>query len=654
MSGAFFIRNFHNYQMKKLLLPIATAAVAIASSTAADRKADPSVMTINGKDIKQSEFEYLYNKNYLQQMSAPSLDEYIDMFVLYKLKVAEAEAAGLDTTVAFRDEFNGYCRDLSAPYLRDSIAENRLYEEAYSRMKVSREVSHILLPYSPTKEGRESSRAKLDSIRNEILAGADFGEMALKYSYDRSAIQNHGNLGFINANTYPYPFEKVAYSTPVGEISEVFEDAPYGFHIVKVTAERPAVGEVSARHILKLTQGLSSEEASTKKSQIDSIAKLLNEGADFETLARNESEDPGSASRGGNLGFFGRGVMVPEFEDAAYSLRPGQISAPFATAYGYHIVQTLDFKPIPNFEESRPMLSKLMERDGRKAQLEKQYLESVRKEIGVSVSDLVMKEADDIIAHANSYVNALESLKSNQSVISKFPDGEVKVCDVAAQLSERRVADLRIAFEEVAAECVDNHTLEFAREQLKTNNSEYRNILNEYRDGILLFEISNRRVWDRASTDAEARNSFFAANRDKYSWDTPHFKGYVVLATNDSIASEAKRLLASTQISTDSLAHELFSHFGQNVKLEKVLTAKGENPIIDYIAFGGPQASPVGKWTAWFPYSHKILEAPEEADDVKGPLSTDLQQQLESEWIKELRAKYKVKINKKAIKKLVK
>ena len=173
------------------------------------------------------------------------------------------------------------------------------------------------------------------------MDSADFGEMAVKYSYDRSAARNFGNMGYIRSGMLPYPFEKVAYDTPVGEMSPVFEDAPYGFHIIKVTDERQVEGDVSARHILKLTKGLSPDDAAAKKAQIDSIATLLKNGADFEDLARRESEDPGSAIRGGNLGFFGRGIMVPEFEQAAFSLKPGEMSEPFSTAYGYHIVQTL-------------------------------------------------------------------------------------------------------------------------------------------------------------------------------------------------------------------------------------------------------------------------------------------------------------------------
>ncbi|WP_290137273.1 peptidylprolyl isomerase, partial [Duncaniella muris] len=206
--------------MKKKPFIISALACAAILSASASKNADPVLMTINGKDVRQSEFEYLYHKNNLQQLAPQSIDEYIEMFIVYKLKVADAEAAGLHQTDAFTKEFNGYCAELSRPYLRDSIVEKRLIEEAYARMATSRKVSHIMLPLGSTYDEKEANRMKLDSIRTAIVNGsADFGEMAVRYSSDRSARVNNGSMGYINVNSYPYPFEKTAWETPVGEIS---------------------------------------------------------------------------------------------------------------------------------------------------------------------------------------------------------------------------------------------------------------------------------------------------------------------------------------------------------------------------------------------------------------------------------------------------
>ncbi len=412
-------------------------------------------------------------------------------------------------------------------------------------------------------------------------------------------------------------------------------------------------GDVSARHILKLTKGLSPDDAAAKKAQIDSIATLLKNGADFEDLARRESEDPGSAIRGGNLGFFGRGMMVPEFEQAAFSLKPGEMSEPFSTAYGYHIVQTLERKPLPTLNESRSHILEMMSRDERSVLPQKEFLSKVRAEHGIDVSSDAMNAVRSIVDGSHDRSAALKALRVSSLVIAEFPSRKLKVSDVVERMPELPGVDLGILFSYYVDECIDDETIELAKARLAETNTDYRNLVNEYRDGILLFEISNRNVWERSSVDVEAQNSFFRQNRTAYSWDVPHFKGYVISATSDSVASEIQGFLAKNPINKDMLSVSLGDRFGADVKVEHILAAKGENKIIDNIAFGGAEVSPAGKWVAWFPYAYKIIDAPEEASDVKTVLASDLQQQLEADWVKSLRSKYKVKINRKAIRKFV-
>lgn len=635
------------------LSAVALAAATIISATAASRQADQVVMTVNGKDIKKSEFEYLYRKNAQQQDTPQSITDYVDMFVIYKLKVADAEAAGLDTTAAFRDEYNGYCAELAAPYLIDPEVEPRLVDEAYSRMLTTRKVSHIMLPLGTDKAQRAANRQRLDSIRTAILAGADFADMARRYSVDRSAQLNGGDQGYITGGEFPYPFETATYTTPVGQISEVFEDAPYGFHIVKVIDEKPAHGRVSARHILKLTQGLSPEQAKVKRAQIDSIYALLKAGADFETLAREQSEDPGSAANGGNLGFFGRGMMVPEFEAAAFSLEPGQISEPFATSYGYHIVQTLEYEPIPDLEKVRPAILNGFKRDSRANMPLTSYLAKVRADRGFAVDPKALSQAYGIIASEPERSKAIEGLSGSSITLVRIPGHDVTAASVAALIGPGE-GNLELMFDDALDRALDDATLLWAREQLANTNPDYYNLSNEYRDGILLFEISNRKVWDRASQDTDAQEAYFKAHRDRYTWDQPRFKGCVIFATSDSIASEARGYLAANHVEADSLMSAMRDRFGSDIKVERVLTARGDNAIIDEIAFQGPKADPVAKWVAWFPYDYRIIDAPETAADVRGPLSADLQQYFEQQWTTDLRKRYKVKINKKEIDKITK
>ena len=641
--------------MKKKPFIISALACAAILSASASKNADPVLMTINGKDVRQSEFEYLYHKNNLQQLAPQSIDEYIEMFIVYKLKVADAEAAGLHQTDAFTKEFNGYCAELSRPYLRDSIVEKRLVEEAYARMATSRKVSHIMLPLGSTYDEKEANRMKLDSIRTAIVNGsADFGEMAVRYSSDRSARVNNGSMGYINVNSYPYPFEKTAWETPVGEISPVIEDAPFGFHIIRVEDQRPNPGKVEARHILKLTNGLSEEEGAAKKAQIDSIYNLLANGGDFDAIARAESEDPGSAANGGRLGWFGPGEMVKEFEDAAFGLKDGGISAPFKTAYGYHIVQTLAHRGIGSLAEESERIKAAISRDMRSVMPETERMAQLKAELGVKIDSTGLMQARSRMT-GDSPAEQLRSLQADNSLIATVGNRTISIGDVINYIPSNVLEGANDAFTVLNSGLenkINETVVEETRKNLAENNSEYRNLTNEYRDGILLFEISNRNVWERSASDTEGLQKFFSANRAKYTWDKPHYKGYVIFATNDSIAGEAQKYLAANQVENDSLVSVMRANYGRNIKIEKVVTGKGENAIVDNVAFNGERPEAPGRWTAWFGYAGRVIDTPEEANDVRGAVASDYQQQLESEWIEALRKKYKVKLNKKALKAL--
>lgn len=641
--------------MKKKPFIISALACAAILSASASKNADPVLMTINGKDVRQSEFEYLYHKNNLQQLAPQSIDEYIEMFIVYKLKVADAEAAGLHQTDAFTKEFNGYCAELSRPYLRDSIVEKRLIEEAYARMATSRKVSHIMLPLGSTYDEKEANRMKIDSIRTAIVNGsADFGEMAVRYSSDRSARVNNGSMGYINVNSYPYPFEKTAWETPVGEISPVIEDAPFGFHIIRVEDERPNPGKVEARHILKLTNGLSEEEGTAKKAQIDSIYNLLASGGDFDAIARAESEDPGSAANGGRLGWFGPGEMVKEFEDAAFGLKDGGISAPFKTAYGYHIVQTLAHRGIGSLAEESERIKAAISRDMRSVMPETERMAQLKAELGVKIDSTGLMQARSRMT-GDSPAEQLRSLQADNSLIATVGKRVISIGDVINYIPSNVLEGANDAFTVLNSGLenkINEIVVEETRKNLAENNSEYRNLTNEYRDGILLFEISNRNVWERSASDTEGLQKFFSANRAKYTWDKPHYKGYVIFATNDSIAGEAQKYLAANQVENDSLVSVMRANYGRNIKIEKVVTGKGENAIVDNVAFNGERPEAPGRWTAWFGYAGRVIDTPEEANDVRGTVASDYQQLLESEWIKALRKKYKVKLNKKALKAL--
>jgi|InofroStandDraft_1065614.scaffolds.fasta_scaffold02150_10 peptidyl-prolyl cis-trans isomerase SurA len=639
--------------MKKGLLSLALVLASVAVVQAKGSK-DPELMTINGKAVTLGEFEYLYHKNNSQQLAPQTIDEYLDMFVTYKQKVADAESEGIDNTEAFKNEFDGYRRELAEPYLRNKEMEDSIIRAVYSHMQEDVDVSHIMLASKGPGIDAEAQKHTLDSIRTAILNGADFAALARQYSIDRAARKNGGRMGFIPVGRLPYTFEDAAYNTKAGEISPVVE-TPFGFHIVKVNARRPARGQVLAQHILKLTQGLSEEDAAKKKAEIDSIGALLAAGADFEEIAKKESEDPGSQRNGGRLNWFGAGQMVPEFEEAAFSLQNGEVSAPFKTSYGYHIVKRLDWKPVDSFETMEPMIKNVIQRDERGQMPRKRKIAELRRKFkaGVNAANLALVK-NEIVKNGGLDSALIEKYIVSEMEVASMGKQKILLSEVVSEIGaplagtpERQAAQ----FEERVNLSLDNAVTEAERQDLAVNNADYRNLLNEYRDGMLLFEVSDRKVWTKAKQDKEGLENYFRTHRDKYKWEKPKFKSYVVFATSDSIMQLAKGYLESTDIPGDSLATDLRKKFGKDVKIEKVIAAQGENNITDYLGFGAEKPEAKGKWAWYFPYRGKILNAPEEAADVRGAVTGDYQGELEEAWVAGLKQKFPAKINKKTLKK---
>lgn len=639
---------------KRFILPAIAALATVAGIAVYGGAKDPVLMQVNGKDVPLSEFMYIYQKNNQQQENPQSIDEYLDLFVAYKLKVADAEAAGIDTTAAFRKEYQGFVKDLAEPYMRDEEVEKQLIAEAYARMQRNLDVSHIMLPFEPDDQKNEANKQLLDSIRTAIIGGADFGELAAKYSSDGGSAQNGGHLGYIAVNRLPFPFEDAAYKTPVGQISEVVEDLPYGYHIIRVNGERMNPGEVHAAHILKLTRGLSDEQKAVAKAQIDSIYNVLKGGADFAEVARSVSDD-GTREKGGDLGWFGAGRMVPEFETVAFSLADGEFSEPFESRFGYHIIKRYEHKDGPTFEEATPDIVAAIARDDRSRLPRKAKMDQYRKQYNATLIDGGMAQVKKIIdSHSGCDSLCIAELRKADIKVARVGNTDITTSQIfktKRPISTNDPAKAYKSFTERVNSQLDQATADYAREQLAVDNPDYRNLVNEYRDGILLFEISNRNVWDRSSKDKEGLESFFRANRGKYTWDKPHYKGYVIFATNDSIADSAREYLKNNTVDNDSLVAKLRELYNHSVRVERVVSGQGDNAIVDYIAFGGERpANDKTRWTSFFGYEGRVIDAPEEATDVRGAVSADYQAYLEKEWVDSLKAKYPVKINKKVLK----
>lgn len=634
--------------MKKLILAAGVMGAALLGVAAANN--DPVLMNIAGKDVHLSEFEYLYHKNNSQQVQPQTLDEYVEMFVNYKLKVADAEAHGIDTTAAFMSEFNQFRNELAQPYLVDLAVQDSIVNSIYSQMTDELVVSHIMM--------HEGSEAKLDSLRTAILDGtAKFEEVAAQYSIDRASSSRGGYMGVVAFGRYPQAFEEMAYSTPVGQISPVVNSG-YGIHIIRVDDRHPSEGEVLVEHILRVTRGATDSVAAAEEVRIDSIYNVVTApGADFGEIASRLSQDGGSARNGGKLDWFGRGIMVAEFDSVAFALPVGAYSRPFRTSYGWHIIHKLDARKVGSLEETRQGIINNLGRDARGNAPRIAFMYRMIKEHNGRV---LRKNASKIAQRAEQLGGVLDSAMIAEFSTWNLPIFEIAgkkgtVADVMPTLS---VAALR-GGDNIAQFIIDgasvalgNRAMDIARDELMVQNPDYRNLVNEYRDGILLFDISNTNVWERASKDKQGLEEFFRNNREKYTFDQPKFKSFIIFASNDTILGEAEAFATTLPANMDpaEIVSTIHNKFGRNVKVERVIAAKGENPITDFLGFGGPRPDTSNnRWKCFVAYRGRVIDAPEEASDVRGAVVADFQAALEKDWIEQLRAKYPVKINRKVL-----
>lgn len=638
--------------MKKHLTCAAALLCALSSFGAKD--SDPVLMNVAGKNVTLSEFQYLYNKNNNQQLEPLTRERYLDMFVDYKLKVADAEAAGLDTTATFRAEYLQYRDELASPYMRDNAVAEQLVNEAYSHYGEAVRVSHIMLPAT------EAGKALADSLRGEIEAGrSTFEDVARAYSMDKPTAARGGMMGNVTPARFPWAFEKAAYDTAEGAVSAPVNSG-FGWHLIRVESRKPSEGEVHAAHILRMTQGRAPEQAAREKEIIDSLYTVATSGADFAELARKYSQDPGSARRGGDLGWFARGVMVQPFDSIAFALPDGGISMPFETAFGYHIIYKDARRANRTLDELRPEIEKAMERDERGRAPERAYTDRAVAEQKGRVDARTLERVASALGGTQLALDTLLMSPELAGLTAYEINGrKVALAAVAPRLAGVETSPLGAtvslqAVKDAVEAAMRDDALDYARNNLMNTNADYRNLMNEYRDGILLFEIANSKVWDRAAKDTEGLDAFFKANAARYAWDKPRFKSYVIFAGTEELVARAVEY-ASTLDATKpaEFTAAMNKRFGRDVKVERVIAARGDNPTIDFLAFGGERPEPKSKqYACYAAYEGRVLDAPEAVEDVRAAVVADYQAALEAEWLKELHAKYPVKINKKQLKKL--
>ena len=567
---------------------------------------DKVLMTIDGKPVMLSEFEYIYRKNSQEAAgSQKSMEEYLDLFVNFKLKVTEAERRGIDTTADFIKELKGYRAQATPKYLTDNEAMEQLLLRTYQWSCVDRRVAHIAIecPMSADSATVEQALARINEARDRVTTGKkivkgkgakarvtyakkeDFKAVAKEVSTDPSVKDSEGELGWISPFRFVYPFEKAVYTTPVGEVTEVFR-SPYGFHIALVEEERPH-DEVQASHIMKATPRGDSLAAERAKVVIDSIYELVMQpDAKFDEIARELSDDKGSAMRGGSLGWFGHGAMVKPFEDAVFGLQNvGDITKPFQSRFGWHIAKLDGKRGTLPYEEKKDEIKKRVQRDERIQEVKESFLKKTRAEYNLP------------------------------------------------------------------AEMSDAEVMEYADAHLEEKYVDLARLVQEYHDGILLFDVSLEEVWDKAAKDTAGLEAFFAQHKADYVWDEPRFKGVVVYCKDKNSLKAAQSIVKRAQPdSVNSYLKRLNTDSVTYVRMEQGLWLKGRNGAIDKFGFKDKKAEYKADEKMPFVYVQgKVLKGAEVYTDDRNKVTSDYQEYLDAKWIEELKAKYPVVIYKEVL-----
>ncbi len=693
--------------MKKRTLGLLT--LSSIGLTAFAQISEPVIMTINDKPVYKSEFENVYKKNSGKEVNKEqkSVKEYVDLFSTFKMKVFEAEANGLDTISSFKTELAGYRKQLAVPYLTDKNVNEALIQEAYERMKTEVKASHILirvtedalpkdtieaytrliiirdalmgknptpakiaeyeailkksssaLTKASTKQDTLNYNTKLNAVKGISVAlnsGNDkFSAAAKKTSEDPSAADNGGDLGYFTSLQMVYPFENAAYKTNNGDIT-IPVRTRFGYHILKVVDKRPSQGEILTAHIMvKFAKDMGEKEKSNLKTKIDEIYTKLKAGEKFEDLARQFSDDKPSAEKGGQLQWFGSSRMPIEFEKAAFALtNNGDYSEPFTTNYGWHIVKRLDKKGLASFADMKGDLKQRIGKDsrtqaGRTSLIEKikndnKYVENpVAKKDFLKVLDTTVyqgkweaKEAEKL---GNKELFKLGAKKYTQNDFAKY---------IETRQTVRPKMDNNMFLQQSYKEFVDETLISFEDENLESKYPEFRNLLKEYRDGILLFDLTDQKVWSKAVKDTTGLKAFYEKNKNNYLWDE-RAEVTTYKCANDKVAKEVRGMLKKNK--TEKEIVDAINKSSQlNVSAENITYLKGENKDVDGNWKQGVIATDIkdtkeNKVTVLV--INKVLsKTPKTIAEAKGMITSDYQNYLEKEWLSYLKNKYTVKVN---------
>ncbi len=662
--------------MKNLIkgLGLTLIFAVIVSSTIAQKSNSKNVLvTIGNETVTTDEFKQVYEKNNTQSdiYDEAAVKEYLDLYINFKLKVLEAEALKMDTVSSFKKELAGYRTQLAKPYFIDETVNEQLLNEAYSRLKTDVRASHILIMCDENATPEDTLKAynKVLQIREEIIQGKDFAAAAVEYSEDpsardRAAIANQqrfkpgnkGDLGYFTVFNMVYPFESAAYNTNVGEVSSIVR-TKYGYHLLKVAENKNAMGSAEVAHIfVALRPEATTEDSLRKVEKINNIYSKIQNGMSFEDAVLEYSEDQGSAKNQGKLSKFSSNRVVPQFVEVVDKLEVNEISEPITTAYGLHIIKLISIERPGTFEEETPKLKERLTKDQRARKSEEAVIAKIKKENGFKTyphdiaaiyaaidSTVLTKEfVADELSSMTKPVLKLKEEKYTQYDFAKF---------VQANQSVQNNIDKNVYLGQLFAKYENESCINFMDKNLEDQYPDFRSLIQEYHDGILLFNLTDEKVWTKAVKDTAGLEEYFNNNRDKYRWDKRVDATVYNIKDNTELA-KIKDMIIYFDNDGD-LAKAFIEEDITSVRIMPDKYEKGDDKYIDMVEWKTGLSDSINSDVEDLTVFVKIYEIlppqQKKLNEARGLVTADYQTYLEKEWIKELKNKYPVHLNNDAL-----
>ncbi len=638
-----------------------------------------TLVTIGDEAVPVKEFLRVYEKNNTEEerQKPDAIKEYLDLYINFKLKVKEAEDLKMDTVASFKKELEGYRKQLAKPYFTDETVNEKLLKQAYDRLQEDVRASHILVMVDKDASAEDTLKAwnKINKIREDILAGKDFGEAAAEYSEDPSAKDqeavpgkqaarkgNKGDLGYFTVFNMVYPFENAAYETPVGEVSQPVR-TQYGYHLVKVTDKKPAMGVAEVAHIfVRLRQNATKDDVNRKTEKINNIYKKLQEGMRWDDAVKEYSEDKGSVGKGGKLPKFSSSRIVPEFVVAIDSLEPGQYSKPVRTMYGWHIIKLIDSKKPGTFEEEKANLMERLKKDARSNLSKEAVIAKIKADNHFKIMDEAKAEiyaAFDSTVFENKFKADSTLLSYNKPLIKL--GNRVKTQQDFVEYVEKKHAkttsrDKEVYLNNLFDSFVEKVCLDYKDANLEKEYPDFANLIKEYHDGILLFNLSNEKVWSKAVKDTTGLERFYNLHKGDYKWKA-RAEATIYEISNKNDVDKTIAIIKSND-DDGEIAKLLMADSISSVKIIPGKFEKGDNKYVDEVEWNPglhkANVSDVEDLTVYVKIKNVVKPMIKTLEEARGLVTADYQNYLEKEWVKDLKQKYPVVVNKKVLTKLIK